>query len=62
MNYYRKEKTDCIRLLVADNQEDAFKLTKEKQHGKIENLKNCSIFFPLDEIIDTEHEYVEIKF
>ena len=58
LNFYRKEETECIRLLVSDDQEVALSFNKEKQHPKIHKLKNCSIFFPLDEISETEIDEV----
>jgi hypothetical protein len=56
--YYRKDFTHCIRLLVCDSLEEAYSLTKEKQWPKIEKLKYCSIFFPIDEISDTDPDEV----
>ena len=59
MSFYPDEKTDCVSLFVLNDQPKAIH-NKSSKIDKIEQLKNCNIFFPVRLLTEKDREQLAV--
>jgi hypothetical protein len=59
MSFYPDEKTDCVSLFVLNDHPKAIH-NKSTKIDKIEQLKNCNIFFPVSLLTEKDREELAV--